>query len=361
MGNYGIAAATLAEALDCEVLMPPATTRRTLELGERNSPEFVCVPFKYNLGTFIEALELGANLIGQAGGGCRFAYYGEVAEAILSDMGYEFEMVRLTGAITPVSVYWDFKRHNPRLTVGRLVRQYRLAQRQVHAIDRVEEVVRRNSGFETKAGAHDAVFGEFVTALRTSRDTRSVVAAESEALAALRAIEVERPERPLRVGVVGELYVLMEPYSNYFIERELARAGIEVHRFVTLSGILGHNSRRGYGRYIEEMLSFAGPYLEYHVGADGTESVARAHTLMREGFDGVIHLKPFGCMPEVNAMAALQRMSRENTFPILFMSFDAQTSETGIRTRLEAFTDMLKMRREWNADASPLDGNRALA
>lgn len=32
------------------------------------SPDFVCVPFKYNLGNFIETLDNGANILVQAGG-----------------------------------------------------------------------------------------------------------------------------------------------------------------------------------------------------------------------------------------------------------------------------------------------------
>ena len=32
--------------------------------------------------------------------------------------------------------------------------------------------------------------------------------------------------------------------------------------------------------------------------------------------------------------------------PILYFSFDSQTSETGIKTRLEAFIDMITMRKE---------------
>lgn len=50
-------------------------------------------------------------------------------------------------------------------------------------------------------------------------------------------------------------------------------------------------------------------------------------------------------MPEVSAMGVLQRISREEGFPILFMSYDAQTSEAGVLTRLEAFCDVLSMRR----------------
>jgi len=45
-------------------------------------------------------------------------------------------------------------------------------------------------------------------------------------------------------------------------------------------------------------------------------------------------------------MGVLQRISRERAFPILFMSYDAQTSEAGVLTRLEAFCDVLAMRRQ---------------
>jgi len=349
MGHYQIPSATLASALDAEIVMPPKTTRRTLELGSRHSPEFVCVPFKYNLGTYIEALEAGANLLGQAGGGCRFTYYGEVCTAILEDLGYEFETVRLTGSIAPMDVYRDFKRINPKLTMRRLHRQYKLALRQVHAIDRVEEAVRLGAGFETEDGAHERVLANMLAELSERSTIAAVAELEGDALATLAALPVERPENPLRVGIIGELYVLMEPYSNCFIEKALAKHGIEVHRFITLSGILHHFGGGNEQRYLAEMLGKADPYLRYHIGADGTESVGRAHELMTAGFDGVIHLKPFGCMPEVNAMSALQRLSREHTFPILFMSFDAQTSETGVQTRLEAFCDMLTMRRKWVA------------
>jgi predicted nucleotide-binding protein (sugar kinase/HSP70/actin superfamily) len=309
----------------------------------------VCVPFKYNLGTFIEALETGADMIGQVGGGCRFAYYAEVIEAILADLGYDFDSVRLTGSISPLGVYRDFKRYNPKLTFGMMKRQFTIAKRQVNALDAVDEVCRMNAGFELEPGAHERVVDAFIAELEQARDMEATEAAEKTALARLAQIEVRRPERPLRVGIVGELYVLMEPFSNYFIERELARFGVEVHRFITLSHILTHVGGLRHVRYLRGKVEQAGPYLRYHIGADGTESVAMTYQLMQDGFDGVIHLKPFGCMPEVNAMAALQRISREHTFPILFMSFDAQTSETGVRTRLEAFCDMLQMRRRRTA------------
>ena len=86
--------------------------------------------------------------------------------------------------------------------------------------------------------------------------------------------------------------------------------------------------------------------MKYHIGAHGTESVARAQQLIKAGFDGIIHIKPFGCMPEVNAMSVLHNISKDYKVPIIYFSFDSQTSEAGIKTRIEAFHDMLLAKRK---------------
>ena len=51
-------------------------------------------------------------------------------------------------------------------------------------------------------------------------------------------------------------------------------------------------------------------------------------------------------MPEVNAMPMLQKISTDYKMPVLYFSFDSQTSETGIKTRIEAFYDMLVMKKK---------------
>lgn len=345
MGNYSIPVRLLAEELECEIVTPPKMTKRTLELGARHSPEFVCIPFKYNLGNYIEALDKGANVLLQAGGGCRFGYYGEVQEAILRDLGYDFGMVRLLGGWKVRDHINDFKQVNPRLTLLRALRAYRLALRQTQALDAVEDHVRLNAGFEVEEGAFEEVHEAFLGELDKARDRRTIEEIERRYLDELAAIPTERPDDLLRIGIVGELYVLMEPFSNLFVEKELAKRGVEVHRFVTVSNMVKHAGVK-HPRHLKALIEKSGDYVRYHLGADGTESVSMTYQLMQQGFDGVLHLKPFGCMPEVNAMAALQRLSREHTFPVLFLSYDAQTSETGLKTRLDAFCDMLRMRKQ---------------
>ena len=71
-----------------EVLMPNKITDETIVKGAKVSPDFVCVPFKYNMGNYIEAIEKGANVLIQAGGGCRYGYYFELQEQILNCLLY---------------------------------------------------------------------------------------------------------------------------------------------------------------------------------------------------------------------------------------------------------------------------------
>jgi predicted nucleotide-binding protein (sugar kinase/HSP70/actin superfamily) len=280
----------------------------------------------------------------QAGGGCRFGYYAEVQEAICRDVGYDVDFIQLSSAVDLASVVRFLRRYNKRISPRKMRAVIDLTWQKLRALDQVEDIVRRNIGFERTEGMHEAALGEFLGEIERVPDLVRLDSALREMVDRLAAIPVDKPERPLRVAIVGELYVLMEPFSNMDVERYLGQRGVEVHRFCNLSGIIDR-AIEGYP-HIQRMLDETEPYLHYDPGAEGAFSVFHTLRLMREGFDGVVHVKPFGCMPEVTAMSALQRISREQTFPILFMSYDVQTSSTGVLTRLEAFCDMLSMRRK---------------
>jgi predicted nucleotide-binding protein (sugar kinase/HSP70/actin superfamily) len=141
MGSYHVVFEYLArKTLDFEVLVPPPITKKTLELGAKYSPEFVCIPFKYNLGNYIEALELGADIILQAGGGCRFGYYGEIQEQILKDLGYNFEFIDIcsSGKVTPITLFKSFRKLNNKLSFFKFLYYVLLAIKMAYILDEIE-------------------------------------------------------------------------------------------------------------------------------------------------------------------------------------------------------------------------------
>lgn len=343
MGDYYSAFKCLVELIG-RPLVPPPITKKTIELGFKHSPETVCIPFKYNLGNYIEALEAGADVICQAGGGCRFGYYAEVQEQILRRLGYEFEFFKLNNKNSVIGFIKDFKRIAPHNTYPGIIHRLALCLARIHCIDAVSDCVRKNIGFEIHPGQMEKTYREFLEKIARTYSLSAVFSLKNECRRQIGQIEIDKPADCLRVGVVGELYMLMEPFANFYLEKKLAQRKIEVHRFVTVSGILTEYFSGD--RFVKKHLAAAHPYLTHHIGAHGTETVARANSLIKKGFDGIIHLKPFGCMPEVSAMAALNNLARDRRAPILYFSFDSQTSEAGLETRVEAFCDMLYMKQK---------------
>ena len=61
-GEYNCALKYIVEqGFEARCILPPPLSRRTEDLGARNSPDLVCTPFKTTLGSMIEAYSLGAS------------------------------------------------------------------------------------------------------------------------------------------------------------------------------------------------------------------------------------------------------------------------------------------------------------
>lgn len=343
IGNYHIAEKPIGLLIGDEVIIPPRITKKTLEIGAKNSPEWVCVPFKYTLGNFIEAVEMGANVLVQAGGGCRLGCYGEVQKTILKKLGYDIEYIRIVNDFGLLAIIRFAKQLNPRLSYFHICKVLYFAYEKARAIDEIEDVVRKNVGFETRKGSFERLQKLALADVDEAATFGEVREAVRNFMRKAGEIDIQKPDKPLRVGFVGEFYVVLEPFSNFFIERQLAEYGIEIHRPLTFSSEV--RNYIFYDRHIRHLLEETTPYLQQAVGAHGTASVAEALRFAKNSFDGMIHVKPFGCMPEINAMPALHRVSEDFQFPILYFSFDSLTAETGIKTRLEAFYDMIMMRK----------------
>lgn len=323
--------------LEVEYIIPPPISTRTLELGSRFSPESVCAPFKYHLGNYIEAIEAGANTLVQVGGVCRLSYYGELHEQILRDLGYEVRFVNMTRAkfTKPLTFYNEFKRINPDLSIKKLAAVLPVALKMMEYIDQAEDYVRKNIGFETEKGSFSKTYQQFLSELRTIRNKQKLTITYNKYMERFKQIGVNKPEKPLRVGIIGEYYTIMEPFTNHYIEKELAQMGVEVDRWMNISNSLLHYPEKEINDHIKG-------YAKYNLGATSPATIYKALDYAEKGFDGIIHVKSFGCTPETDIVPVLRNIARDHNIPILFLTFDSHTSSTGIKTRLEAFCDMIR-------------------
>ena len=343
LGDYYIPIKYLLQKLTkLKVIESPPITKKTIELGSKHAPDFVCVPFKYNLGNFIETLDQGANVLIQAGGGCRYGYYPEVQEKILKDLGYNFELYCLVDndRVTAKSLYHTFKKIDSKIKFSKMIYYVPLTILMIYYMDKIDDYIRLNIGFEVDKNSFINLKKEMLDDFTKSSGYFSLIKKYFKYKKRFRKLKINKPDNCLKVGIIGELYTSMEPFSSYFLEKELASMNIEIKRFTNVSYLLYKKrlERKKNLRYIEK-------YCKYTIGADGMDNIYRAKYLIDQGYDGLIHIKPFGCTPEIGAIPIIGKVCQDGRMPIIYFSFDSQTSETGIKTRLEAFYDMLKIKK----------------
>lgn len=343
LGDYYHPIKYLLENLtNLKVIPSPPITKKTIELGEKNSPSNACVPFKYNLGNFIESLDNGANILIQAGGGCRYRYYAEVQEKILRDLGYDFEFIKLISKdkMHVLEVYHIFKKLNKNLSFIKFIHTFIISFFYIVYMDKIDIIIRKRIGFEVEKDSFKKLK---VTMFKDFSKTKSLINLTKKYFSYKRKfkkLKINKPKKCLKVGIIGELYTSMEPYSTYFLEEKLASMNIELKRYTNLTYLLftkAHHKKR--------MLRKTKKYCKYTLGADGLDNVYRTLELSKK-YDGIIHTKPFGCTPEIGAIPIIKKVATEKKIPIVFFSYDATNSEEGMITRLEAFYDLMKYRKE---------------
>ena len=326
-----------------KVIEMPKITKKTIALGSKNSPDTVCVPFKYNLGNFIEALDKGATVLFQAGGGCRYRYYAEVQETILKDLGYNFTMYQIIEKdhLRFNELYSTMLKLNPYLTRRKLIKEIISTLIYIYYLDNIDIYIRKRVGFEKEKNSFKKIKDNFIKKANKENSIIKLTRLHHKTKKELKKVEINKPKDTLKVGIIGELYTAMEPFATYELEKLLASYNIEIKRFTNLSYLLWQK------KLIEKYMKFkVRKYCKYTLGADGLDNVYRVYWLKKHKYDGIIHTKPTGCTPEIGAMPIIMNIAKDNNMPIIFLSFDEQTGVEGLNTRIEAFYDLLKFKKE---------------
>lgn len=340
IGDYSYFIKPLVENItNMKVKVAPPITKKTVELGSKHSPDFVCLPFKYNLGNYIEALEEGASILLQFGGGCRYGNYAELQDVILKDLGYNHEFYQFIkkGKTSFSHIYKLFKNLNSDLTRRKLLWELILVFLKIMIFDKSEHYKRKK--IEVNPGDFKKLKYRFINDLKDETNLLKVFSTSIKYFKKHHRVRTKKPK--LKIGIIGELYTAMEPFATQNLEEELKKHDISIKRFTNVSYLLLYKKL-----YSPVVRYKARDYLKYKIGADATDNVYRTLILKEKGFDGIIHTKPFGCTPEVGVMPILSKMSSDIDIPIMFLTFDTQESSTGVKTRIEAFIDMLTMRKE---------------
>ncbi len=349
MGNACIAIEAMLEKLRLEVIPPPPISKKTIEIGIKYCPEFACMPLKITMGNFIEALEMGADTILMAGGWgpCRFGYYAQVERDILQDLGYQFDMVILEAPDSRASeLFRQLQTLGQNVSVWEAFKALKFAWYKLQGVEKLEKKFAWLHPRALDKRQVESIYDQALLDMKQAKNKKAIDEACGKNLAALDMVLL-RGEEPLKIGLVGEIYTVLEPMSNFDIARSLGRLDVEADNSIYISDWLNDHLLGGLVKksHRQQLVKCARPYLNYFVGGHGLETVGSTVAYARNQYDGVIQVGPLTCMPEIVAQSVLNRVSREENIPCMTLYFDQHAGAAGIQTRLEAFTDMLKRKK----------------
>jgi predicted nucleotide-binding protein (sugar kinase/HSP70/actin superfamily) len=358
LGTFHVFLEPALRPLGLDLTVAPPSSKRTLDLGVRHNPEMICAPCKILFGNYVEALERGAEILIMLGGPgtCRLGYSARTQAALLRQMGFRFEaytvdLYDLSGDTL------RFLRTVAKLSWVALFRAVRYLLMLIDVVDEVERATLRIRPLEREPGTVDRLREWTLDQVAAVPDLATLKAKRREWMDAFRAIPLYYDRQLLQVALVGDLYTMVESFFNMGLERELGRLGVHVDRCFWISDSAKElvQTKLLHRGHTFQKLRAARRYLARDIGGFARSTVGEAALFARQGVDGLIHLAPFNCTPEVMAHNALLALRREEGVPLLSLSFDEHTARAGLITRLEAFVDLLERRRDRS------DGPRAQA
>jgi predicted nucleotide-binding protein (sugar kinase/HSP70/actin superfamily) len=352
LGNSYLAAKSLFDDLDIEYVMPSPSNKMCLELGSLNSPEEMCLPFKIMLGNYINSIEKGADTVIITGscGPCRYGEYCELQINTMKRLGYDLNFIVVD---SPFDIGKDeflqriskISTESQRSTSQKL-NALKNAFTVINLIDQVEKKARYLAGFEINKGECKKILQECRNNALLCKSGKEMITLLKGYLTRLKNLKIDKARDPIKISIIGEIYTLLEPFSNLYIEDKLMDYGVSTTRGLYPSWWVKNTAMLPLKLNSIDIRLASRKYLPYYIGGHGRECIGEAVLAYKHGFDGAIQVFPMGCMPEIVSKSILPSVSRDNNFPIMTLIVDEMTGEAGYVTRIEAFLDLLERRKE---------------
>lgn len=344
--NY-IAVRGLLRVLGHELESPPSMNDRAIELGIQESPSFLCYSGMADIGQLLEQLEAGRrNFIYMSSYGpeaCRCGGTGQYLVELAGSRYQGLRSVRLGGNSAKESraaMQAAFSETTDRLH-DRAFFTYFVKMGILNSIERdgirarsLGADVSRLEGIERKSvEILDRI--QFVPALFAVGALHSI---------RLAAMKKTRKVPVLKIGLVGGEHILSE------LDAIMARIKKTSERGILLDWRSGffHINRMA-DREHPEGGTMDRMYLEtqcrdyLHPAPGGTEilTCARAVEFAKEGYDGIMHIYSFGCLPQTAVLPAVRKIGKDYGIPILSISLGDRFDMQSLETRIDAFLDIL--------------------
>lgn len=306
LGNYSELMKKFLERLGCIVILPPPTTRESLKRGIAYSPEMYCIPFKFNLANYFEILDqyireqyvcnnYGTDEIMliqyRTSGRCKFHTYYITQTLILKNLGYKFK-----GIYPFRSGLYLFK------DIAKITNQ--------------------------------PIFKVLISFYKTYKEIKELEAEENR-----------DNKGDVKIGIFGEIFTCLDSTCNLDLIRKLKKLNCYVENAMSLSGFLiaFFKEKVGRTRRLQKQVKRIFPE---KIGGHGLCSIRHTLDFIERKFDGIIFVRPLTCSPEVAVEPVVLDIAEKANMPLLIQNYDEFISDINLENRLEAFTELIRWKKQ---------------
>lgn len=354
----------------------PLSDQESLDIGKELCLGKECLPCFVCVGDVVKAArrpgfdpERSIFFMPTTSGPCRFGQYSALVRQLLDSLGlHNLEIMSPSAE----NSYLGF---GNRPTALRL-----LIWRGIVGVDLLQKLRHEYRPYERHSGAVDALYHASLARLVEGIEAgggRRAIAAMAEAARRFQALPRDgQPRRPT-IGIVGEIYLRANPFTNQEIVRQVealggeawvatmmewfyytnygarrrARVARDVPGWIKVSvtdiiqrriehamlAPVAPALRNAHETPIAQVLRYTARYYHPDLGTEAALSLGKAVDFAQAGLAGIINVMPFTCMPGIVVAGLADRLRADHGhIPWLDILYDGQES-TNIRTRLEAF------------------------
>ncbi|OPY77149.1 MAG: R-phenyllactate dehydratase activator [Syntrophorhabdus sp. PtaU1.Bin058] len=372
-----LAGAFRACGIDAEVM--EESNEGTVNIGRKFTSGKECYPCILTTGDMVKTVrresfdpEKSAFFMPSGSGPCRFGQYHRFHRMVLDELGY--------GNIPIYAPNQDdsfYKELN--IMGGNFAR---LGWRASVGADLLIKMLHGIRPYEINKGETEAVYHRAIANLTEAieKDGNRIEETLRKELANFLSIKKEDTKRPI-VGIVGEIYIRSNRFSNDSVVKRVEGMGGEVWLapFVewisyvnqmskkkslknnNLSNLINllltqhiqhkdeHMIERIFTPYlkygsepkVDTILEIAGPYIHESFEGEAILTIGKSIDFVKKGASGIINAMPFTCMPGTVSSAIMRLIQGKYNIPVINIAYDGQ-GLTNIMTRLEAFMHQVK-------------------
>jgi predicted nucleotide-binding protein (sugar kinase/HSP70/actin superfamily) len=384
---YALAAALQAHHMPTKVLSPP--NQESLSIGLDAGRGRECLPCLYMIGDIICQIRKpdfepskSVFLMPTGQGPCRFGQYLTFQRELARQQGFgEIEFASPAGE----NSYQGFGDDPTALRM--------LVWQGLVAVDLLQKLLHEYRPYELEKGKTDKVYQlclQLIVKAVRANEKHSLPDAMNKIARCFESLAIDRDEpRPL-IGVVGEIYMRVNPNVNQEIIRQVEAAGGEVVLATVLEWLyftnwcyqtltwelgsyweslkmyltdfqqtrlehklakpLAHLLRNPYETPVKKVLGELQPIFDPLLGLEAVFTLGKGMDMAESGVSGILNIMPFNCMSGIiSAGMASSLRNKLNHIPWLDVIYDGQ-GRTNLNTRLEAF--MYQVRNYWEQEIS---------